>query len=174
MENECIEDSLILDYQIITDSGFDENIYTNGSDKTIIQTKLQSQCDKIEMEIEIPVDNHVTLNDFKTKKYTIYAANTISDLLNGKYNYTVPISDIISLSSGKLKYRTDSSAVFSVGKGSEDCVDCEPCVDCDYKPNTLCFIGSVINGGGSFGSWMFFGYFVFFLSVAIARKFNPV
>jgi hypothetical protein len=152
LKNECINDDLSLAYQIISDAHFRNNDYTNGSDETIIQTNLKSQCDHIEMVMEIPIDYHVSLNDFITNDYQIYAAASQSDLLNGKYSYIVDPSDIISVAGGKVKYRTEDSAVFGVGKGVETCVECESCIDCDTKPTTLCFVGSISHGEGV-GIW---------------------
>jgi hypothetical protein len=141
-----------LAYQIISDAHFSNNDYTNGSDETIIQTNLKSQCDHIEMVMEIPIDYHVSLNDFITNDYQIYAAASQSDLLNGKYSYIVDPSDIISVAGGKVKYRTEDSAVFGVGKGVETCVECESCIDCDTKPSTFCFVRS-ISQGEEVGFW---------------------
>ena len=67
--------------------------------------------------------------DFITNDYQIYAAASQSDLLNGKYSYIVDPSDIISVAGGKVKYRTEDSAVFGVGKSVETCVECESCID---------------------------------------------
>jgi hypothetical protein len=157
LKNECMDNHLSLEYQIITDSTFNDNDFTNGSDETIIETQLKSQCDHIEMEMEIPVDTSVSLNDFQTGEYKIYAANTQADLLAGKYRFTVDVSDIISVSGGKVRYQTEDSAVFGVGKQGETCVDCEPCVDCDQKPETLCFVGTIENSVGNLGIWMVIG-----------------
>jgi hypothetical protein len=157
LKNECMDNHLSLEYQIITDSTFNDNDFTNGSDETIIETQLKSQCDHIEMEMEIPVDTSVSLNDFQTGEYKIYAANTQADLLAGKYRFTVDVSDIISVSGGKVRYQTEDSAVFGVGKQGETCVDCEPCVDCDQKPETLCFVGTIENSVGNLGIWWVIG-----------------
>ncbi|KPA09983.1 hypothetical protein MHK_009809 [Candidatus Magnetomorum sp. HK-1] len=162
LKNECIDNNLLLEYQIITDSKFNDNNYTNGSDETIIATGLKSQCDHIEMEVEIPIESSIRLNDFQTGQYNIYVAGSRADLLKGKYIYTVDTSDINSVAGGKVRFRIDDSGVFGVGKISEEeCVDCEVCVDCDNKPDTLCFIGTIENR-----NFIFEGIFIF-LSVII-------
>jgi hypothetical protein len=98
----------------------------------------------VEMEIEIPIDSSLTLTDLQTGRYNIYATDSKEDLLSGKYRYIVEASDIISIADNKVRYRTEESTVFGVGRISE-CVDCEPCVDCDQKPETLCFVGAIGN-----------------------------
>jgi len=162
LKNECNDNNLSLEYQIITDSTFNNNHFTNGSDETIIATDLKTQCDHIEMEVEIPIDSSIRLNDFQAGEYKIYVADSRVDLLKGKYSYTVDVSDIISVAGAKVKFQIDDSGVFGVGKVSEEeCVDCEACVDCDKKPDTLCFVGTIMNSG-----FIFEGIFLF-LSVII-------
>ena len=160
LKSECMDDELFLEYQIISDPNFKNNAYTNGSDERILQTNLKSQCDHIEMVMEIPIENHVSLSDFKTNDYQIYVAPNPSDLLEGKYTYIVDPSDIISVAGRKVKYRTEVSAAFGVGKGVESCAECESCIDCDTKPSNLCFVGS-ISHDGVFGVW-FWGMLLVF------------
>ncbi|KPA11232.1 hypothetical protein MHK_008565, partial [Candidatus Magnetomorum sp. HK-1] len=152
LKSNCIGD-LTFEYQIMKDATFKNNDYANGSNETIVQTNLQSQCDHVEMELEIPVENGVTIDDFKNEQYKIYVAANLADLLSGKYLYSVDSDDVLSVDGGKVRYRTEDSAVFGVGKVSEVCVDCEPCVDCDNKPDTLCFVGTVVNGFGNWVMW---------------------
>ncbi|MBF0449988.1 MAG: carboxypeptidase regulatory-like domain-containing protein [Candidatus Magnetomorum sp.] len=169
LKNECVDNNLSLSYQIITDSEFSNNEYTNGSDETLISTNLNSVCKHVEMEIEMPIDRSVSLTDFRAGRYNIYAADSKVDLLAGKYRFIVEGSDIISVSGGKVRYRTDESAVFGVGRISE-CEDCEPCVDCDQKPETLCFVGAVGNGVGDLGILWLMGLFVVIFQIFLSIK----
>jgi hypothetical protein len=78
LTNECIE-NIVMEYQIMRDSNFSSNLYTNGSDETIVQTNLQSQCNQFVVEMEITIENSVRLRDFRSGEYMIYVADNRSD-----------------------------------------------------------------------------------------------
>lgn len=91
--------------------------------------------------------------------------------MSGKYNYTVEYSDIISVSGGKVRFLTEYSGVFGVGKVSdEECLDCSPCVDCDQKPEGLCFVGAVVNGFVHFYMWLLVILYIFMYRIRIRFK----
>jgi hypothetical protein len=88
------------------------------------------------------VEAEAKIVDFETGHYTIHRLEKSDSGELIIMNAPVDFSDIISLKNGSITFRSQRNGIFGIGK-TEVPEEIAPCVDCDQKPDSLCFLGVV-------------------------------
>lgn len=139
---DCVADVVQVPYTIHKSQDFDHSALTNGSTQTLIEMGLTGNCQQFEMILTIPVEAEAKIADFETDHYTIHRLEKDSSGALINMNAPVDSSDILSLGNGSITFRSQKNAIFGIGK-KEIPEDVVPCIDCDQKPDSLCFLGVV-------------------------------
>ena len=150
LSSNCVNQEISIPYYIIKSDQYDNTQYTNGSNKTLIQSQIQGQCKDFEMRVSIPIQSTAQLSDFQTEKYKIYAATDKINLLQGNYSSVIPVQDIQSVLNNQVTYRwvtsNNDSTIFGVGYTDQPmpCKECpqQGCIDCDIQGKQICFIST--------------------------------
>ena len=136
---DCPADVVQIPYTIYKNKDFDNNLLTNGSRQTLIETGLIGNCNKFKMKLTIPVDSEASIDDFNNGIYVINRCVKNSSGFLVSINEPVDPFDILSVNKGNVTFKSQKNAIFGIEKKLTPEDEAE-CIDCDKKPRAFCFI----------------------------------